>query len=317
MSKRFALIATIGWLATSCATGPNLARDHVSVADFCEYGRAKKQFVFVLATYNGITKGTRIDRVKTIVESANRTNDFIRSHFVQAMLVNYFEAGASEISRNEPLYELFRREFVRGWAPVLPHVAWVKEDSFVACEDASCDGLAFPIAPSDTILFDWQNKGDNRCHDFFLEDGYIAGWGCRGNAYSLVSYMKQSGFNAGWLIANTYVAVPDNQKRKLCTDAGEAPNCYDIFESQENYVRFLEHSSYSRFPQTKAMTGYPSTWTQYQRKLIESAYSKDLALAAGTRITTKLSKEWTIFRITWDSSLICKYGRPNEDFYSH
>lgn len=308
---------------SSCAT-QNLAKNNLSVSAFCENKRAKSQYVFVLASYNGVPKGTPIEKVNALVNSSTRTTNFVKDHFIQALLVNYYtdsiQPTGSNLNRNESLYDLFQQEFRRDMA-VLQHLVWVKDNRFATCEYARCYGKPFPGFPNDLIDFDGQNWSDGRCFGFFHDDGYIGGLGCRGNAFGSVSYMKHSGFNAGWLLANTYLSTPESQKNKLCTEAGLSSDCFNIFTSMENYVKFRGQLANdldvkAQYPFFNSIPGYPDSWSASDKLLAESAYSKDLALKAGTKITTKIQNEWTVYRITWDPTLFCKYGRPNEEFYT-
>lgn len=305
---------------TSCST-TNLARDKASTSAFCEGGRAKQQQVFVVATYHRIPKGTPIGYVKRIVESSASTSNFIRDHFIQSLLVYaYTDDPAKPLVRNEVLYKVFQDRFVHGYAPVLPHLVWVKENKFAICEDANCDGMNFPESASELVQFDSQKWDDGRCHDFFMEDGYVSGWGCHGNAFSLLNYMKNSGFNDGWLIANSYFLVPDSQKANLCTSAGLDRDCFNIFNSKDEFYKFRE--MISRNPSAQADFAYFKSFSgglEDDTSMMEakSAFSKDLAIKAGTKISTKVANDWTIYRITWDPTPLCQNARPISDFYTH
>lgn len=304
----------------SCSTA-NLARDKTSFPAFCESGRAKQQQVFIVATYNGISKGIPIGSVKRIVESSSSTSNFIKDHFIQALLVyGYSDDPAKPLLQNGVLHNVFQKRFVHGYAPVLPHLAWVKENKFAICEDANCGGMKYPESASDIVEFDSQKWDDGRCHDFFIEDGYVGGWGCHGNAFGLLSFMKNSGFNDGWLIANSYLLVPDSQKAVLCTGAGLSADCFNIFSSKDEFYKFREMISAT--PSTEADFAFLKSFNGVldgDAAIMEakSAFTKDLAIKAGTKISTKVANGWTIYRISWDPTPFCRYARPNSDFYTH
>lgn len=305
-------------LTVSCST-VNLAKEKTSFPSFCENGRAKQQHVFTVAAYNGIPKGISVSSVKGIVESSSRTSDFIKDHFIQTLLVYAYSDNASLV-QNGVLFNIFQKRFVHGWAPTLPHLAWVKQNKFAICEGASCNGMEYPESPGDMVEFDSQNWSDGRCHDFFMEDGYVPGWGCRGNAFGLLSFMKNSGFNDGWLLANSYLMIPESQKRTLCTDAGLKPECFSIFDSKDQFYRFREMISANQsleadFAFLKSFNSVlDSDATMMEAK---SAFTKDLAIKAGTKISTKVANDWTIYRISWDPTPFCRYARSNSDFYTH
>lgn len=301
----------------SCST-TNLAREKTSFPAFCENGRAKQQHIFVVAAYSGIPNGMALSSVKSMVESSSSTSDFIKDHFIQALLVYAYSDNASLV-QNGVLFNIFKKRFVHGWAPTLPHLAWVTQNKFAICEGASCNGMKFPESADDTIEFDSQNWSDGRCHDFFMEDGYVPGWGCRGNAVGLLSFMKESGFNDGWLIANSYLTIPESQKRILCIDAGLKPECFNIFDSKNEFYKFRDMISANQnmeagFAYMKSFNGI----LDGDAALIEakSAFAKDLAIKAGTKISTKVTNGWTIYRISWDATPLCRYARSNSDFYT-
>lgn len=307
-------------LLASCSTA-NLAREKTSFPTFCENGRAKQQHIFIVAAYSGIPKGISVSSVKGLVESSSSTSDFIKDHFIQALLVYaYSEEKNAPLIQNSALFNIFKKRFVHGWAPTLPHLAWVKQNKFAICEGASCYGKKYPESADDTVEFDSQKWDDGRCHDFFMEDGYVSGWGCRGNAFGLLSFMKDSGFNDGWLIANSYLMVPESQKRTLCTDAGLKPECFSIFDSKDQFYNFRKMISANQsleadFAFMKSFNGVLDGDSAMMEA--KSAFTKDLAIKAGTKISTKVANGWTIYRISWDATPFCRYARSNSDFYTH
>lgn len=319
-STKVLIFSFLSIIIISCTT-TNHALEKTSLPAFCDGGRPKQQHVFLVATYNGISKGIPITTVKQIVKSASNTSDFIKDHFIQALLVyGYTNNQNRPLVQNEELFNIFKKRFVHGWAPTLPHLAWVKENKFVICEGASCNGMKYPESPSDFIEFDSQNWSDGRCHDFFIEDGYVSGWGCRGNAFGLLSFMKDSGFNDGLLIANSYILVPDSQKRVLCTDAGLQPHCFDIFNTKEQFYNFREMISANQSLEADFafMRSFNRTLdTDIAIMSAKSAFTKDLIIKGGTKISTKVTNDWTIYRISWDPTLFCRYARPTSDFYTH
>ncbi len=304
----------------SCSTA-NLAREKTSFSSFCENGRARQQHVFVVAAYNGIPKGISVSSVKSLVESSSSTSDFIKDHFIQALLVyGYSEDRDAPLIQNGILFNIFKKRFVHGWAPTLPHLAWVKQNKFAICEGASCYGMKYPESMDDTVEFDSQNWSDGRCHDFFVEDGHVPGWGCRGNAFGLLSFMKGSGFNGGWLVANSYLTVPESQKRTLCVDAGLKPECFSIFDSKDQFYKFREMISADQsleadFAFMKSFNGVLDGDVSMMEA--KAAFAKDLAIKAGTKISTKVANDWTIYRISWDPTPFCRYARSTSDFYTH
>lgn len=306
--------------ATSCST-TNLAREKTSVTAFCDGSRAKQQHVFVVAAYDGIPKGTSISSVKKIVDSSSNTSAFIKDHFIQALLVyGYTGDPNSDLVQNGALFNIFQKRFVHGWSPVLPHLAWVKQNKFAICEGASCDGMKFPESSADIVEFDSQNWNDGRCHDFFMQDGYTSGLGCRGNSHGLLSFMKDNGFNEGLLIANSYLMIPESQRRTLCIDAGLKPECFSIFDSKDQFYRFrgmisANQSLEADFAFMKSFNGVIDGEAAMMEA--KSAFAKDLAIKAGTKISTKVANDWTIYRISWDPTPFCRYARPTSDFYTH
>lgn len=143
-------------LLASCSTA-NLAREKASFPAFCENGHARQQHVFIVAAYNGIPKGISVSSVKSLVRSSSETSDFIKDHFIQALLVyTYSEEKNAPLVQNGVLFEIFKKRFVHGWAPTLPHLAWVKQNKFAICEGASCDGMKYPESSTDIVEFDSQ-----------------------------------------------------------------------------------------------------------------------------------------------------------------
>lgn len=304
----------------SCSTA-NLAREKTSLPAFCDNGRAKQQQVFIVAAYNGIPKGASIGSVKRIAESSSSTSNFIKDHFIQALLVYaYSDDREKPLLQNGVLHNVFQKRFVHGYSPVLPHLAWVTENKFAICEDANCNGMKFPDSASNIVEFDSQKWDDGRCHDFFMEDDYVSGWGCRGNAFGLLSFMKNSGFNGGWLIADSYLSTSESQKRNLCVEAGLKPDCFSIFDSKDQFYKFREMISVNQnlesdYAFLKSFNGVLDSDAAMMEA--KSAFTKDLAIKAGTKISTKVANDWTIYRITWDPTPFCRYARPISDFYTH
>jgi hypothetical protein len=281
------VIFFLALLLSACST-TNRAKNNKSLDAFCENGRSKKQYVFQLASYTGVQHGTPISEVKKIIESQNQTNDFIREHFIEALLAYYMDSANESFTQSFKFHNVFAAKFQKGWSPALPHLVWVEDNLFAVCEDGICNGMPFPEKPKVTIAFDYQKWNDGRCTDFFLSDGYVSGLGCYGNERGLLSYLKDSGFNGGWLVANRYVDLPEHERKNLCTKHGN-PDCAEIKEDN-NQIKNLQNRSITLM---------------------------DLLVKDGTKVSTKVLNNWNLYRITWDPSPICKYSRSNDDFLTH
>lgn len=275
---------------------------------FCESKQSKKQYVFTLAVYNGIAPGTPISEIEKIVKSQSDAGEFVKEHFIEALLTLYYANNITdprgpefesdqdsenvsdiELRQNSTLYTLFTNQFRTS----LPHLFWVSDNMFAVCENGNCFNMQYPTNKSLNITIDAQGWGDGRCNDFFLNEGYVSGLGCYGNKNGLLSFMKATGFNGGWLAATQYYNLPLSEKNNVCRRLGLQTGCLDD-------------------PQNSLYGGSPA-----DKVLRDSATAIPLIIKDGTKISTKVLKNWTVHRITWDPSLMCKYGRSKNDFSTH
>lgn len=300
-------------------TTTNYAVEKTTQADFCNGRRAKEKYVFILAANHSVPPGTSIDQVGAMVTSSKETSEFIRDHFIQAVLAYFYKADSTYV-QNEIYFQTFRSYFRSGYGPSLPSLIWIKDNRFVSCENARCDGMKFP-GSSDSVSFENQGYNDGRCEDFLLPDGYVNGLGCRGgNPYGLLSYLKSSGFNAGAFVSQVYLSPTQSGKKELCAEAGLKEDCFEIFRDKEKYYDFTRHvastgEARAKFPMFRGAGNFPDNDTARMRA--ESMLAHDLALLAGTKISTKVNHDWTVYRITWDPTPFCEFGRPSSDFVTH
>lgn len=282
------------FLLSACAS-TNHAAKNTSISAFCENGRSKQQYVFQIASYGGVLKETPVVKVSNIIESQAKTTDFVIDNFVESLLVLYYAENPKtsdiELYTNYNLHRTITQGIKKGWPEALTHLVWVEDNLFALCENGICNGMSFPEKFDLKINFDYQKWTDDRCANFFAQDGYIDGLGCVGNKFGLLSYKKNSGFNGGWLVASNYISLPEGERKKLCLRLAKPEDCLEIKQN--------------------AKTGNPATDLQIHSKNI-----MDLIIKDGTKVSAKILGNWTISRITWDPSLICKYGRSNDDFYT-
>lgn len=312
------LYAFITFATVSCST-TNRATEKTQIKDFCHDRQAKEKYVFILSTYHSVPRGTPINQVNSIVTSSNDTAEFIRDNFIKALLAYSYKADAT-VMENEIFVEVFVNRFKSGFGPYLPNLSWVKDNRFAVCDSATCSGMKYP-GSNDIVAFESQGYEDGRCENFFLPDGYVNGLGCNGgNPNGLLSYLKHSGFNAGAIVSQVYLVPSQSGKNKLCTKSKLNEDCFDLLRDREKFDAFTAQLSNSdklssRFPYFRYIQNFPDS--DYARMKAESMFALDLSIIAGTEISTKVNNEWTTYRITWDPTPFCEFGRPNDDFVTH
>jgi hypothetical protein len=300
----------------SCSSTPPVEPAVQESASFCSNLAFRKKYEFLTHSYAPVSKGTFVDQVGQYSDSMSKHLDALNSQFVQIISTRYFDNSSTE-------------QTIESWDPTAKQVidmsdaggfrvAWIGGNDFVAW-NASVYPKLNVNRGRDVISVD-----SGRCSTFYGSFTRSDGTGCNNSTFApnrtfpkqgLLSFILDSKFNLGQFLVSHYYSVPESEQADLCRKAGFPDDCFaspkvtseQPFDPLKMCAACVRPASFGLLSHGKQLDGI----------IDQSAHALDLILKASTHVSKKIEGDWITSRIDFDPTLLCRYAKPESDFYTH